>query len=595
MCGICGFSWRDEELVKKMNHVIRHRGPDDSGFYADEKVTLGHTRLSIIDLSQAGHQPMTNEDASIWITYNGEVYNAKELQKDLEQKGHIFKSSSDTEIIIHAYEEYGAECLNKFNGMWAFCIYDKNRSKFFLSRDRFGIKPLYYHFQDGRFIFASMINAVLSHGIKTSPNQEAIANYLAYRLVNFNENTFFKNVLSLKPGYFMKYDLLHNSLETKQWYFPEFKADGEIDIASLFEKSVKYRMVSDVPVGSCLSGGVDSSSIVCQLDKYLNERFKTFSLIAPGSPIDESKYIKHVGGKTNSEQYFTAIDGNDFLNDIDDFIEAQEEPVSSLAVYAQYKVMQLAHEQGAKVLLDGQGGDEIFAGYTYYFSYYFYELLSQFKLVTLATEAFFSVCHFKSLFPHAYFFFLLFPEKFQRYVFLKKEYPWINPETLTMPDPRWKGMGLKECMKLTLVSTSIPHLLTWEDKNAMRWSVETRIPFLDINLVETTFSLPSNKLIKDGKTKITFKKAVKHLLPEIIRNRTDKLGFETPEVEFFRKPKIVEFCKDIIYSDSFKSRPYWNWNRLEKYYSNFINGKHDKVKPVFQWINAELWLRKFFS
>jgi asparagine synthase (glutamine-hydrolysing) len=257
--------------------------------------------------------------------------------------------------------------------------------------------------------------------------------------------------------------------------------------------------------------------------------------------------------------------------------------------------MKLAHENGAKVLLDGQGGDEIFGGYIYYFSYYFHELLSQFNLFKLASEMFFSALYFKNRFPHEYFLFLLLPEKAQKLILLKRGSPWINPEILNTTDTRWKRMDLKECMKLTLESTSIPHLLTWEDKNAMRWSVETRIPFLDFNLVEATFSLPSNRLIKNGRTKIAFKEAVKNLLPEMIRNRKDKLGFETPDVEFFRKPKIVEFCKDIIYSDSFKERPYWNWKTLEKHYSDFLQGRNSKAQHVFQWIITELWLRRFFS
>jgi asparagine synthase (glutamine-hydrolysing) len=479
--------------------------------------------------------------------------------------------------------------------MWSFCIYDKTRNELFLCRDRFGIKPLYYHSQNGKFVFASMISAVLCHDLDASPNAEAIGNYFAYRLVNFNEKTFFNNIFSLEPGNFIRYDLSAKSFEIKQWYYPDYEHKGEINIARLFEESVKYRTVSDVPVGTCLSGGVDSSSIVCQLDKHLKSNFKTFSLIAPGSPIDESKYIRHVGEKTNSEQFYTLIEEDDFLNDVEDFIEAQEEPTNSLAVYAQYKVMKLAHENGAKVLLDGQGGDEIFAGYIYYFSYYFYELLSQLKFIGLAKEMFWTAKNFKTFFPHGYFLFLLLPEKLKKLVLLKKECPWVNPEILAERDPRWKAATLKECLKKTLASTSIPHLLTWEDKNAMRWSVETRIPFLDVNLVEATFSLPSSKLIKNGKTKIAFKEAVKYLLPEMIRSRTDKLGFETPEVEFFRKPKIVQFCKDVIYSDSFKNRPYWDWKLIEKSYSDFLQGKNDKTQQLYQWIITELWLRKFFG
>ena len=270
MCGINGFNWPDENVVKKMNLAVMNRGPDGDGFYVDFSVSLGHRRLAIIDLSEKGKQPMCNEDGSIWLTYNGEIYNFNSIKKDLINKGHIFKSTTDSEVIIHAYEEYGIDCTKRFNGMWAFCIYDKKQKKFILSRDRFGIKPLYYYIDHQFFIFSSMIAGIMCHNIQTAPNDRALLEYLAFNLEQHAEYTFFDRIFSVTPGTNLVYELEQKRL-TKQRYYnlqPREPQD-ENTIKDIFIESVKLRTISDVPIGSCLSGGIDSSAIVCVLDKYL--------------------------------------------------------------------------------------------------------------------------------------------------------------------------------------------------------------------------------------------------------------------------------------------------------------------------------------
>ncbi len=575
MCGINGFNWNDIYLIEEMNIATKHRGPDDKGIYVDEKISLGHVRLSIIDLSEKGHQPMSNEDETIWITYNGEIYNFQELRYDLGKKGHVFKSNTDTEVIIHAYEEYGLNCVKQFNGMWVFCIYDTNKDILVLSRDQFAIKPLYYYIENNTFIFSSMIAGILCHDIKTAPNDRAIMEYLAFNLEDHKQYTFFANIYSLPQGSTLTYDLKTSRHSIQQWYHLTFReVKNEEVIRDKFIESVRLRTISDVPIGSCLSGGIDSSAIVCTLDTILKNNFSTFSLVVPGSSIDESKYIKEVGRNTKTQQFFTTIGVDEFLKEVDDFIIAQEEPVTGLSPYAQYRVMKLAHEQGAKVLLDGQGGDEIFAGYNYYFSYYFYELFTNLKWYTLLKEIVLYIKNSKNFFPHLMFAFLCLPVSV-KYIFWKTfDKKWINHEMLEKvcvdKDPRWKAMNLNDSLRLTLFSTAIPHLLRWEDKNSMRWSIESRVPFLDFTLVESVNSLPSEQKLCNGKTKVIFKKAMNNILPEMIKNRTDKKGFETPRDDFFRNEKIIEFCKKIIYSESFKNRPYWQWNKVEKIFIDHI-------------------------
>ena len=601
MCGISGFNWKGENLTREMNRVLKHRGPDDEGTYVDEDVSLGHVRLSIIDLSEKGHQPMSNEDGTIWITYNGEIYNFQELREQLIKKGHKFKSNTDTEVVIHAYEEYGLDCVKQFNGMWAFCIYDKNKDILVLSRDRFGIKPLYYYMDIDKIIFSSMIAGILCHNIETAPNDKAIMEYLAFNLEDHKEYTFFDNIYSLAQGSILIYNLKTKHHNIQKWYRPEVRdVKNEDNLREIFVESVRLRTISDVPVGSCLSGGVDSSAIVCTLNKFLKDTFYTYSLVVPGSTIDESRYIKEVGRNTNTKQFFTTVNEENFLEDFHDFIIAQEEPVTGLSPYAQYRVMKLAHGPGAKVLLDGQGGDEIFAGYEYYFSWYFYELFIKFKWYILIKEMGLYLKNFKNIFPHAMFLFLVLPESIKYFLWKKFMNKWVNHEFLEKvcsdeKDPRWKRMNLKDGLLLTLFSTALPHLLRWEDKNSMRWSIESRVPFLDVEVVESAISLSSEQKLRNGRTKVIFKKAMNDILPEMIKNRTDKIGFDTPVDELFRNEKIVAFSKEIIYSETFKKRPYWKWEKVEKVFMDHIQNKKDAGNTIWKWINLEMWLREFFD
>lgn len=601
MCGINGFTWEEPKLIEKMNDVTHHRGPDDLGTYCQDGISLGHTRLSIIDLSDQGHQPMSNEDQTIWITYNGEIYNYQSIRTDLIDMGHQFKSNTDTEVVIHAYEEYGLDFVKFFNGMWSFCIFDKINNTLILSRDQFGIKPLYYYMDSESFIFSSMISAILLHNIKTAPNEHAIMEYLAHNLEDHDNYTFFVDIHKIPQDSLFIYHLKTKEHTTHRWYHHKNRKDVDAKIIrELFIESVRLRTISDVPIGSCLSGGIDSSAIVCTLNSILLSPFKTYSLISPGFSLDESEYVKEIGKVTNTNQFFTQITELDFLNDLVDFICAQEEPVTGMSPYAQYCVMKLAHQNQATVLLDGQGGDEIFAGYIYYFTYYFYELLKEWKILTLCKEILHYIANWKNIYPIKMLTFCMLPERLKYPIFKKMGPSWINYDLLEHTgnrcyDPRWRRMTLQEGLTLTLYSTAIPHLLRWEDKNSMRWSIESRPPFLDVNLVEAALSLPSEAKLSNGKTKIIFKEALYDILPRIIRERKDKIGFAAPVDEFFRKPAIIEYCSNIIYSEEFKSRHYWQWDEVENLYSQYLRGEINIGDTIWKWINLNTWLNHFFD
>lgn len=595
MCGIAGFNWEDSQLLKKMNEAIAHRGPDDEGVYTDEAVSLGNRRLAIIDLSPAARQPMSNEDKTIWITYNGEIYNFKKIRKDLEEKGHSFISRSDTEVIIHGYEEYGIDILKKLNGMFAFALYDSDRRILILARDRFGIKPLYYLYQDGSIIFCSEIKGILTHNIKRIPNKRAIFEYLMYGLIDHTEKTFFESISRVMPGTYVHLDLETGTITKKKWY--SLKDRSVVDVKRIrdsFFKSVTYRLVSDVPVGSCLSGGIDSSAIVCAMKEICpDSKVKTFSAVFPGTSIDESEYIKEVVKKTGVHSAAIIPSIETLVKDLNDLIWTQEEPFLSTSIYAQYSVMRLAHKNGMKVLLDGQGGDELLAGYPSYFSYYFLELLAALKWKSLVSEAVLYIKQHKNVIPM---FQLL--SNVVRLLFKPRGlmHTWMNKEFFNhYSRPRTSELTLNEKLVETLTYSTIPGLLRYEDKNAMRWSVETRLPFLDHKFVESVLFIPPEYKIKEGITKYIFREAVKGILPEKISRRTDKIGFATPEDQWLQSSLFTEIAENILDSDSFKKKTYWNGEKVKKTFEKYRKGKKRLRRTVWKWINLELWLRMFID
>ena len=608
MCGISGFNWKDEKLVKSMNNAMKHRGPDDEGCYIDKKISLGSVRLSIMDLSLKGHMPMFSNDKKLIIIHNGEIYNFKEIRKELSKMGYRFKSKTDTEVILYSYKEWGPDCVKKFNGMWVFCIYDKEKNILFLSRDRFGIKPLYYYFKKGRFIFASEIKAILQHPVKRKANDKIIFDFLFYDLVDHNEETFFEGIKRLPPGHNIIFDLEKRKMKIKKYYdlksrikyiknMKQQEKKAIKKIKKLFFDSVRKRLIADVPVGSCLSGGIDSSSIVCAMRKInKNSKIKTFSLIFPkNKKIDESFYQNFVAKKNNCEQHRTEISPDDLLTDLNDLIYTQEEPFTGLSVYGQYKVMEVAHKNNMKVLLDGQGSDEIFCGYNSFFIYYFEELIKKLKIMSFLKEFLLFYRKYKKPQPIIIGLLSFLPNSIRRYIkknfvvfYLRENF--IRKKICYEKEKKyWKSSVVLDKSIIYETWSSLPTLLRFEDKNSMRFSVETRVPFCDHRLVEYVLALPTNMKIFRGVTKYSFREAMKGILMEKIRKRKDKIGFATPDDKILMESAMREAVSKLINSKKFRKRKYWDWKKINDMLKKHYGKKKDYSKEIWKIIIIELW------
>lgn len=395
MCGISGIINFNDRIVKEndiqnMMHIMKHRGPDDDGVFIDQSVGLGFVRLSILDLSSAGHQPMLSHDKRYVIVFNGEVYNYLEIREELEHK-YSFRSGTDTEVILAAYEEWGEDCLNKFNGMFAIAIFDRETRELFVARDRFGIKPFYYYVDSERFIFASEIKSLLPLIENIQANDEIIYDYLLFNRTDHSQATFFKGIRKLQHGSWLK--LRDKNFTQKRWYnlYDKLKYGQELtpdQYRKLFQDSLRLRLRADVPIGVSLSGGLDSSSIVAALiEDFKLDGLNTFSAVfGMNETSDESEYIDEFRPIVKN-MFFTSPDSTSFFKDFKIFIDAHNEPVPDTGPYVQYKVMELA-SNNVTVTLDGQGADEQLAGYHYFYGSYYIELVKQFKLGIFFRENF---------------------------------------------------------------------------------------------------------------------------------------------------------------------------------------------------------------
>lgn len=610
MCGIAGFyGFKNPTLIRKISTEIAHRGPDGEGIFENKTVSLLNRRLAIIDL-KTGEQPKFNESRDLVVVYNGEIYNFRQLRDELKKKGHKFYTESDTEVIVKGYEEWSEQCFDKFNGMFAIAIYERKQQKLVLARDHFGIKPLYYSILGKKLIFSSEIKPIIGSGlIKKEPNDKIIYRYLKYRVHDDQSETFFKNVYKLMPGEMMIIDKnginkqnfshLKTSLFTNNSQ-EKFKQDQEIErFRTHFRESVKLRLISDVPLGTCLSGGLDSSTVVVVVNNLLKEKIKesesigkiqkTFSAVFPNSANDEERYINDLIRETQSIKNFKIKPTpKKFMEDLEDFVKTQEEPTISTGPYAQYQVMKEASKY-VKVVLDGQGSDEMLAGYDPYFFVYFRQLISEKKFFKL----------FKEIVTSADLVF--------KYLYLKLlSWFWINKPIsvrkvlnadfyLKYVDEKFEttSANLKKRLIEDIFHNSLPALLRYEDKNSMRFSIEGRVPFLDFNLVEYIFSLPTKAFIKNGWNKNILRNAFSYLLPASIAKRRNKIGFTTPELEWFRSLK--KEIHTIFLSESFASRKYFNRQGVTRAFQLFNEGKNDDTMLFWRLMNLEIWLRMFFD
>lgn len=631
MCGITGIVNLDNNRINKkillaMNQALKHRGPDDKGFWIENNIGLAQRRLSILDLSPLGHQPMFYDRKNLVIVFNGEIYNYIEIRDKLLKLGYKFRSQTDTEVILAAYQEWGIECLKKFNGMWAFVLYDRRQNQIFAARDRMGVKPFYYFSDKNKFLFASEIKAILKHPeVKAKPNDKIVWDFLICGLVDHDEETFFSGVKELRPGHYLVLKIENWQLKIKKYWDlnPEAKTiyQKDADYASrfreLFIDSVKLRLRSDVPLGTCLSGGLDSSSIVCVVNKFLKKEEKiaqigrwqkTFSAVYddkkyPG--CDERQFIKEVVQKTQVRSYLVFPLATKLVREIRDVIYHQDYPFSSTSIYAQWNVFRLAKENGIKVMLDGQGADEQLAGYHPFFGIYWGQLMRNGQTWTLIKEAYnYSRSHQASFYQVLKDLLIDLVRKgavgdfLARFV--KNQWPeynlfvshWRNqyqsPPMIQPTDNVFKN-ALHSGFKIGLVS-----LLRYEDRNSMAFSIESRVPFLDYRLVEFIYSLPDNQKIRNGQTKWVMRQALKGILPEKIRNRQDKIGFATPE-EIWMRGILGEEMKKVFASESFNQRGYFEPGKALEYFENYLKGKNSNYQLFWRLYCLEIWFRVFID
>jgi len=614
MCGICGFNGSDGRLLARMVQAQAHRGPDDCGTFTDGTVSLGHRRLSIIDLSEHGRQPMANEDGSIHLVYNGEIYNYVELADELRGYGHTFTSRADTEVVLHGYEQWGEACLDRFNGQFAFALYDGRRGCLFLARDRFGIKPLYYWTSGGRFAFASEIKALLEHpSVPRRPDDQVIYDYLAFNRASDGRRTFFEGIHALLAGESAVLDLASGKARRRRWYRlrprPRRQApDGPETVErfrDLFLDAVRLRLTrSDVEVGSCLSGGLDSSSIVCSLDHLEAGRARghqTFSIIFPGTPLDESPYVRQVVGRTGVRSHLTTTGGDALLEQMDRLVTVQDEPFASATVFAQWAVMRLARREGIKVLLDGQGGDELLAGYLFLAGYRLLDYcLGGEPWAAMAETAGYLRLHGPRPDPFLLaagvclpkWLWTLLSRRYLR-VPLAPAFAARHAARSRVPDDLYRRMGFAQALAQR-TSLGLQQLLRAEDRNAMAFSIETRLPFLDHRLVEFLFALDGHWKVRRGRTKVVLREAMRGILPERVRHRMGKLGFPTPFAAWLREPAVRRYVERVLRSASFRRRGYLDAERLDRLYAGHLAGT-DASQTLWKALNLELWFRRFID
>lgn len=536
-----------------MNILQKHRGPDAEGMFSDSYVVLGHRRLAIIDLSSDGKQPFASDDGRYQLVFNGEIYNYLELREKLSCHGWTFRTKTDTEVLLKAYQHYGEECLYRFNGMFAFAIYDTQQQRLFLARDRVGVKPLYYVILDSALYFASEIKALCSiSAVSNSVNYQAFFDYLVFNRTDIYDETFFRDIKRIPKGCHALFD--KDGLYIKQWWNPEKYLNAVADkpdlqkicrdIEDIFVSSVQLRMRSDVPVGSCLSGGLDSSIMIGVLFQHfdLGSNYATFTASFPSHPIDETRYIDSLNRQYKFQNIRTFPDADKAYSSLRDFLYANDEPTTNPSFFSQYEVMRLAKENGVTVLLDGQGGDESFAGYQYFHGFNLYGLLKQKKGIRLISELARSILRRQHVSVYQTFLFQLLPDLLRKKALLKK-FPYIKKDFFyeyidnsRIYNDFFNINGLNKSL-VRHFQYKLEHLLRMEDRNSMAFSLEARVPYLDYRLIEYVLGLPGHMKIQNGETKYLQKKSLgKYTIPEIL-DRTDKIGFGTPGDEWMLTDK----------------------------------------------------------
>jgi asparagine synthase (glutamine-hydrolysing) len=651
MCGIAGLFDRhgraDLGRAQAMSHLMRDRGPDDEGLVLIDTVggqtfthggadtpadvfrsglpwapgvargaqatarydlALVHRRLAIVDLKPTGHQPMCDAGHKLWITYNGEIYNHVELRTELEKLGVTFAGGSDTEVILAAYRAWGERCLERLNGMFGFAIWDADRRRLFCARDRLGVKPFYFQYDGQRLAFASEARVlVLTQVPRIQPHLPAVRDLLALDWVDHESRTFFDGLRQLPPGHWLS--LGEDGFRIERWWGldPDARAVGSSaelaqEFAELFTDSVRLRLRADVEVGSCLSGGLDSSAVVTTAGRLANAGLHAFTCAYDEGPAyDERPYVRAVAEASGARSHVVVPDGSDFWRVFDTLADRQGEPTAGPGVYSQWQVMKLAGETHMKVLLDGQGGDETLAGYFRYLPTRLRDLVSAGNWAAFAG---------------------LWGRVSDRLglatTLLHTFEPWLPPPLVQVLRRRW-GQGKDRVLssglkKLGAPPPAVPHaerthlwsqlafdttvrqlpsLLRYEDRSSMAFGIETRLPFLDYRLVELAFSLPDTERLDGATTKAIARRALGDRVPKTVLDRRDKMGFETPSDLWLRGRYAGELRRRLA-----RKGPFQDWVDADEVASaveDYVAGRRDIGLQVWRWLSLEAWSQHYIA
>ena len=618
MCGIAvviGLNGRSVErtAVERMAKSLFHRGPDDGGFYVEGAVGMGFRRLSILDLSEAGHQPMISQDGQYVLVFNGEIFNYVELREDLRQLGYQFRSSGDSEVLLAAYREWGRECLSRLNGMWAFVIYDRRNRRIFGSRDRFGVKPLYYSRSPEVIQFASEIKALRASGYhRPEINWRTASKFLLEGRLDSQGETFYEGIEQIPSGSGFEVELDGTWHEWSFWSLDTLPKNAVSDpaenFADLFEDSVRIRMRSDVPVGVCLSGGLDSTAIICAAARHRDESggaqpesLQAFCYMA--KEFDESKYIADTLTQTHAQLRQLETSPAELWNDLHKVLWFQDEPVHTMTAVVGYQLMRLASSSGIRVVLNGQGADETIGGYSSYFQDYWVSLLQQGRVgaawqsVTAYTNAHGGNARVRMMeaASRCLSWELYRLGAYRRWAQTRRQArlrqnPWFSSD-LTQhfinEDVPPSSAALSNSLKQSVISAPLPLYLRIEDRNSMAHSVEARLPFLDYRLVSFVHGLPDNWKVRGPWNKYVLREGMRGRIPESVRSRVDKMGFPTASKKWFAHD-LYEPLRDILGSRAVRGRGIYHAGALIADLDRHRRGEVDLSNRLFHVAEFEI-------
>jgi asparagine synthase (glutamine-hydrolysing) len=600
MCGIAGFAGSDAELLERMLRSIVHRGPDGQGTDVGQHFSIGMRRLAIIDVA-TGDQPLYSDDGNLALVFNGEIYNHAELRRELQAKGRRFVTShSDTEVILRGFEEWGPSVVDRLTGMFAFAISDHERGELFIARDRLGIKPLYYYDGPHGFVFGSELKAIFQDTrVPRRPDLEVVRRFVLFRVHDDGEDTFFEGVKRLLPGHTMvvrpdgvvKIEKYWNPAVNPEFASAKPDAVYAQEFAEIWDRVVARHLISDVPVGVPLSGGLDSTGVVTTMARLMQsgtnlhtDGLYTFSALFPGQSIDESEFVHEVERAVGSIPHYAYPDRDQFWSEIMEWVWFQEEPTIASAPYAYYSVYRVASEH-VKVMLSGNGGDELLAGYIPYFRAYLTSALAQRHYVAGAREI------IKGW------------DLYKKYLgeIVRTRVPGRKSNAISPRELMTQGAShsyhahknLNERLASDVLQYSTPDLLRYEDKNSMAFSIEARVPFLDHEMVEFIFGLPIDQKIKGGWNRAVYRNAMKGRMPEKNRLRRSKIGFTNPDIQWM-KAKAGDL-RATFASSTLASRGLYDQDRLVGAWDEYLNGRPGDGLIFWRVLVTELWMQRYID